>query len=277
MALNLPTSTVSDVMKRLENEVGVQLLKRTTRKVTITEEGSLFLEKAKIVVNEFGALETMFSGENRNKVNGRVRVDMPVTVATNTIIPNLNDFISMYPEIEIELSSSDRRVDVISEGFDFVIRVGTMKDSSLIARKVGDYKIVNCVGKKYINKYGVPKSIKDLENHFQIHYLQSFGVGSDGFEFFENDKYRMIKTKSLITVNNTVSYIHACLAGFGIVQAPYSGVLPHIKSGELVEVLKRHKAEPMSVYLVYPNRDRIPERVKVFMNWCEKQLKCTRN
>lgn len=272
-ALNIPKSTVSDSIKRLEEVFGVSLIKRTTRKVLITDEGHLFYEKAQQILSEIVELGSLFSSEDKGKLHGRVRIDMPISLARNLILPKLSEFLALYPDLDIEISSTDRKVDLIAEGFDFVIRVGKMKDSSLIAKKVGEYSMINCVGKKYIERYGLPKNLKTLEKHYQIHYLQNLGVGHDGLEYFDGQKYKLFKTKSLLTVNNTISYVEACLAGFGIIQVPAVGVSQYIETGELVEVLKKYQAEPMTINLVYPNRERVPKRVKVFMDWCEEKLR----
>lgn len=276
-ALNIPKSTVSDALKKLEDDLGVTLLKRTTRKVLITDEGQLLYEKGGELVANITDLENLFSdnhiGGIQGRIQGRIRVDMPIGLSKNLILPNLHEFLELYPEIELEISSSDRRVDPISEGFDFVIRVGSLKDSSLIAKKIGEHSIINCVGKKYVEKYGLPTTLNSLSKHFQIHYLQNLGVGRDGFEYFDGTKYVSLQTKSLITVNNSVAYTDACLAGLGIIQVPMVGVKDYLDSGEMIQILKKYHAEAMSVYFIYPNKDHMPKRVRLFMDWCEEKLK----
>ena len=270
--LNHPRSTISDAIKRLEQISGVRLITRTTRKVQITEEGQRFYEKSLTVLEGLSELESLFSSEDNFNARGRVRVDMPVAMAKNFIIPQLPNFRDSYPLIDIEIGSSDRQVDLVSEGFDFVLRVGKLNDSSYICRKIGDYELINCVGANYIKKYGRPK-LSQLNQHLLIHYQQNLGVGNDSFEYFDGKKYQTVKMKSSITVNNTISYTEACLAGMGMIQVPRIGVMPYIKKGTLIEVMPRHRARPMAVYIVYPTRERIPHRVQVFINWCEEVIK----
>jgi DNA-binding transcriptional LysR family regulator len=132
---------------------------------------------------------------------------------------------------------------------------------------------VNCVSPAYIKKYGKPKNLEDLKNHYLVHYVQTFGGKPDGFEYFDGEKYAMVKMKSLITVNSIDSSQAACKAGLGIIQAPYSGIKDQIRNGTYVTVLEKYKSEPMPVSFVYPNRRNVPTRVNVFMDWIEKLLK----
>ncbi|CBW27598.1 putative LysR-family transcriptional regulator [Halobacteriovorax marinus SJ] len=271
-ALNIPRSTVSDSIKRLEEDLGTELLKRTTRKVSVTDEGHLLYEKAQNVLSDLIDLESSFTGIS-STVEGRVRVDMATILAERVIIPRLPEFSLQYPEIKLEIGSSDRDLDLVAEGIDFVIRAGKLKDSSLIAKRIGKHKIVNCVSRSYADTYGIPRSLDSLHKHYQVCYLQNFGSGKDGFEYLDGSRVKMIKMKTFATVNNTVSYQAACLAGLGIIQVPEIGILKYLESGEMIQVLKKYEMPPMNVYLLYTNRERIPSRVKVFMNWCEEILK----
>ncbi len=272
-ALHIPRSTVSDSLKRLEEDLNIKLLKRTTRKVQVTDEGKVFYEKAQTILNDLLELENLFTNEDESFLQGRIRVDMPIGIARHIVLPNISEFKNIYPGIDIELSSTDRRVDPIAEGFDFIIRVGSLQDSSLIVRKVAEHSIINCVSQSYIDKYGKPTSLNSLKDHYQIHYLQNIGVGKDGFEYFEEGKFKIMNTKSLVTVNNSIAYTEAALAGLGIIQAPILGISHYLESGELVQVLKKYKAEAMGIYFVYPHREHIPKRVQVFMKWCESLIK----
>jgi len=270
--MGLPKTTVSEMIKRLEASVGARLLQRTTRNVTVTQDGAIFLERCKDLLSDFEEAENMFQNAGPI-VSGKIRIDLPVGVAKNVIIPTLPKFLELYPKLDIELSCTDRRVDLVREGFDFVIRVGGVGDISLIAKKVGELSIVNCVSPTYIKKYGIPKTIESLnKQHFQIHYSQNFSAKTDGFEYFDGTKYNVHKTKSLITVNSTDAYNAACIAGLGIIQAPLAGVEADLKAGRLKKVLTKYVAEPLPVYLVFVNRRHIPKRVRLLMDWIEKEI-----
>ena len=271
-SLNMPKASVTLGIQRLEGLLDTRLFHRTTRKVTITQDGMSFYERCKDLLSDMDDVESMFQRDQKN-VTGRIRVDMPTNMAKKYIIPKLPEFLESYPGIEIELSSTDRRVDVVREGFDCVIRVGNLTDSGLIARKIGEYKIVNCVSADYAKRKGIPKKIEDLSKHAQIHYVSTLGAKPDGFEYFDGQKYVTIKMKGHITVNNSDSYESACLAGLGIIQVPEIGVRHHIKNGTFIEVLSKLKAEPMPVSIIYPHRRNMPRRVRIFIEWIELTLK----
>ena len=192
---------------------------------------------------------------------------MPVGVARNLVIPRLPTFLQQYPGIELELSSSDRLVDVIREGFDCVVRVGTLKDSGLIARPLGKLSIINCASPDYLARFGYPENLDDLASHAVIHYAVNLGVRPQGFEFYQGDSTRWIKTGGVLTVNSTETYHAACLAGLGIIQVPRIGVREALRSKKLLEILPQYRAEPMPVSLIYPHRRNLSRRVHLFMEW----------
>lgn len=267
-SLGLPKASVSSHVQQLESLVGTRLLHRTTRSVQLTQDGLAFYERSKDLLVDVEDVESMFT-ENSQGLSGRLRIDLPVRLAQDLIIPNLPKFFEKYPKIEIELSSTDRKVDLIQEGFDCVVRIGTLADSGLIARSLGEMKLINCAGPAYLAKYGRPKSLEDLTNHMLVHYTNTLGGKPFGFEYFEDGKYKTVKMKGVMTVNSTESYFAACLAGLGIIQAPEIGVRSDIKKGNLIEILPKLKSEPMPVSLIYPNRRNLSRRAKAFMDWLD--------
>ena len=270
-SLGMPKGSVSAYIQHLENIMGVRLLYRTTRKVQLTQDGQVYYERCKDLLSDVDDLETMFQS-GPSHVSGRIRVDMPSGFARNIVIPQLPKFLSKYPQIEIEFSCTDRRVDVIREGFDCVLRVGALPDSGLISRQLGHLSIVNCVSSSYVKKYGIPKNLNDLSSHQLIHYVSTLGAKSDGFEYVENDKVKNLVMKGVITVNNSDAYLYACLSGLGIIQVPAIGVNTLLKNGTLVEILKKYKASPMPVTLVYPHRRNLSKRIHAFMDWIQEVI-----
>ena len=271
-SLNMPKASISNYVQRLETLLGTQLLHRTTRKVTVTQDGMTFYERCKDLLADVDDVETMFQSGQVN-ISGRIRIDMPTSLAKNVIIPLLPEFLKLHPGVEIELSSTDRKVDLIREGFDCVIRVGTLTDSGLVARKLGTYSMVNCASPGYIKKYGMPKKLEDLSKHLLVHYVSNFGGKPDGFEYRLEDKYMTAKVKGVITVNSIDSYTAACLADLGIIQVPLVGVSDFLKKKMLLEVLPKYKSEPMQVSLIYPQRRNMARRVRIFMDWLEIVMK----
>lgn len=270
--LGLPKGSVSRQIQALENHLGCRLLHRTTRRVLLTQDGMVYFERAKDLLSNLDELDGMFQNDP-SSISGRLRVDMPVAVARNVVIPRLPDFLQHYPGIELELSSSDRLVDVIREGFDCVVRVGTLKDSGLIARPLGKLTIINCASPAYLARFGYPESLEDLSSHALVHYAVNLGVRPQGFEVARDIGTQWVKTGGVLTVNSTETYHAACLAGLGIIQVPRVGVREALRDGTLVEILPQYRAEPMPVSLIYPHRRNLSRRVHVLMEWLTEVLR----
>lgn len=265
-SLGLPKSSVSVAVRELEERLGVRLLHRTTRRVSLTQEGAAFLERAKILLAEAEDLESMFQ-EDDTAVTGRLRVDLPVGMAVNLVIPALPDFLAAHPRLEVELGTTDRRVDVVREGYDCVVRVGPLEESRLIALSLGRMRLINCAAPAYLERHGVPRGPEDLAGHRLIHYSQGFGGPPDGFEVAENGKVRTHPMAGMLTVNAGTAYVSACIAGLGIIQVPEAGLHRFLKDGSLVEVLPDHRAAPMAVNLLHPGPRRPPLRTRLFIAW----------
>jgi len=270
-SLGMPKASMSTAVQQLETLLGTRLLHRTTRKVQMTQDGLAFYERCKDLLADMDELQTMFL-QGPQALRGRLRVDMPSGVARNFIVPRLPEFLLEHPQVEIELSSTDRKVDLIREGFDCVLRVGALEDSALIARPLGQFRIVTCASAAYIEAHGEPKSLDDLSRHQLIHYVSTLGAKSPGWEYFDGTRYVSLPMSGAITVNSAETYQATCLAGLGLIQVPAIAVRALIEQGSLVEVLPQYKAEPMPVSLLYAHRRNLSKRVQVFMAWMAEML-----
>ena len=270
--LGLPKGSVSRQIQALENHLGSRLLHRTTRRVLLTQDGMVYFERAKDLLSNLEELDSLFQTDP-SSVSGRLRVDMPVAIARNVVIPRLPDFLQHYPGIELELSSSDRLVDVIREGFDCVVRVGALKESGLIARPLGKLTVINCASPSYLARFGYPESLEDLSSHALVHYAVNLGVRPQGFEVARDNGSQWVKTGGVLTVNSTETYHAACLAGLGIIQVPRVGVREALHGGKLIEILPQYRAEPMPVSLLYPHRRNLSRRVHLLMEWLTEVLR----
>ena len=270
-AMGLPKASISTAVQQLESELGTRLLHRTTRRVQMTQDGQVFYERCKDLLADFEELQNLFRS-NETALQGRLRVDMPSAVAKDLVLPRLPEFLLAHPALNIELSSTDRRVDLIREGFDCVLRVGALGDSNLIARPLGYYRMINCASPGYIAQFGLPQHPDELVGHRLIHYVLTLGARDSGFEYQDLDDAGKVKTIAMngaLTVNNSDAYYGACLAGLGMIQVPEAGIRVALDSGQLVELMPRYRAVPMPVSLVYANRRHQPRRVQVFMNWLD--------
>ncbi|MCW8127001.1 LysR family transcriptional regulator [Microbulbifer halophilus] len=274
-SLGLSRASASSAVQQLEALLGTRLLHRTTRSVRTTQDGRVFYERGRDLLADLDELQNLFR-EDDARLQGRLRVDMPLPVARDLVIPRLPEFLRLHPGLEVELSSSDRFVDVVREGFDCVLRVGTLEDSSLIARPLGHYRTVSCASTEYLAEHGTPRTLEDLAGHRLVHYVLNLGARPPGFEYLDPRQpgvERSLPMAGAVTVNNTGAYLEACIAGLGIIQVPEPAVHHLLESGELEEVLPEYPPAPMPVSLVYANRRHLPKRVQVFMAWMAEIMK----
>lgn len=271
-SLGLPKGSVSRQIQALENALGTQLLHRTTRRVSLTQDGMVYYERAKDLLANLDELDGLFLLDPAS-ISGRLRVDMPVAIARNLVIPRLPQFLQQYPGIELELSSSDRLVDVIREGFDCVVRVGTLKDSGLIARPLGKLSVINCASPDYLTRFGYPETLDDLASHAVVHYALNLGSRPQGFEYYDGESTRWVKTGGILTVNSTETYHASALAGLGIIQVPRVGARDALRAKKLLEILPQYRPSPMPVSLIYPHRRNLSRRVRLFMEWLTELMK----
>jgi len=265
-SMGLPKASISTAVQQLETLLGTRLLHRTTRKVQMTQDGRAFYERSKDLLADMDELQAMFQ-QGPQSLRGRLRVDLPSGVARSFVIPRLPEFLRDHPLLELELSATDRRVDLVREGFDCVLRIGPLYDSSLIARPLGQLSIVNCASPSYLKTYGTPRTLDDLASHRLIHYVTTLGAKPEGWEYFDGSEYRSLAMPGVLTVNSVEAYEASCLAGLGLIQAPAVGVRDMVRQGLLVEVLPEFSAEPMPVSLLYAHRRNLSKRLQVFMAW----------
>ncbi|HEU4532799.1 MAG TPA: LysR substrate-binding domain-containing protein, partial [Polyangiaceae bacterium] len=199
-------------------------------------------------------------------LRGRVRLDLPIALAREAIIPRLPELLALHPHLELVLSTTDRRVDVVRDGFDLVLRVGALVDSGLVARRVGAFAMANVASPAYVRKYGLPRSLDDLGRHYVVHYSPNL-TDEPSFDYRAGGRDCERPMKSLVTVNGTDAYAGACLAGLGIIQAPRYGLAPRLRRGELVEVLPDFVCAPMPVSIVHAHGKSVPKRVRAVMAW----------
>ncbi|MBK6920743.1 MAG: LysR family transcriptional regulator [Deltaproteobacteria bacterium] len=269
--LGVPKARVSQQVQRLEADVGARLLHRTTRAVRLTPDGETFLARARPLLLEAEELSGLFAADEA--LAGRVRVDLPVGLARNAVIPRLPELLARHPRLELQLSTTDRLVDVVREGFDAVVRVAKLRDSGLVALRLGELELVNCAAASYLRARGIPRTLQDLDDHTLVNYAADLGSGVPEFEYHDGHRHRVHPMRAAITVNNADAFSAACDAGLGIVQVPRTGVAERLASGALVEVLPRHRAAPLPVFLLHPHGRRVPRRVRAVLDWLEQILR----
>ncbi|MDF2624405.1 MAG: LysR family transcriptional regulator [Kosakonia cowanii] len=257
-SLGIQKGRASMVVRELEHDLGATLLHRTTRTVQLTEDGRAFYARARDLLAEADDLR-----------------DMPAILAQSVVIPALPQLLEAHPELEIELSSSDRRVDLVQEGFDCVVRLGPIVDETLIARPLGHLRMINAASPRYLSRFGRPETLEDLVNqrHRMVHYIRNFGAKPDGWEYPSDDGYKSLMLPGAVTVNSVPAYHDAGLAGLGLIQGGYPSLLMHIQRGALVEILPDLRPEPLTASFVVAHRRNLSPRVRAFMKWTEEVLR----
>lgn len=272
-SLGIQKGRASNVVRELEAEVGTRLLHRSTRTVQLTEDGRSFLARARALLADAEALGSMFA-ESEAPLSGRLRVDLPTEFARSTVLPALPDFMNRYPGIEIELSSTDRHIDLVQEGVDCVLRVGEITDERLVARRLGGLPMINAASPAYLKRYGVPMTLEDLiaQGHRMVHYTPTLGRRPYGWEYPEGADYAVLILPGSLSVSNVQAYHGAGLAGLGLIQAGLASLKPFLLSGELVEILPDFRPQSLSVSIVVAHRHNLSRRVRIFVEWLEAIL-----
>ncbi|MEM5457655.1 MULTISPECIES: LysR family transcriptional regulator [Paraburkholderia] len=264
--LDLPRASVTTIIQNLEAFLGTRLMHRTTRRLSLTPDGAAYYERCVRILADVEETEASFQSGNK-KPHGKLRIDMPGSIGRLLVIPSLCEFHTRYPDIDLQLGLTDRPVDLLQEGVDCVVRVGALQDSSLVARRIGLFEGVTCAAPDYIERAGMPTSLDDLENHKAVNYFSSRTGRTIDWAFMVDGKEVEVKMKSIVSVNDADAYVTCGLEGFGLIQPALFMVLPHLRSGQLVEVLPELKPLPMPISAVYPHSRHLSPKVRVFVDW----------
>lgn len=262
--LQTPRPTVTQVIKRLEADLNVRLLDRTTRTVRPTLDGVAYYKRA---VRLLADLDDMESAFRNTEPRGPLRVDMQGTMARFFAIPALPDFTRQYPHIALRLSEGDRMVDLIAEGVDCVLRAGELSDSSLVGRRIGSFQQVTAASPRYLEQFGIPKDLDDLAHHKMVAYAASSSGQAYPLEFMYAAKLVEIPMAFDVTVSGAEIYTASGLAGLGLIQVPRYRIADQIEAGQLVELLMTTPPPEMAAWVLYPDSRQMSSRVRVFIEW----------
>lgn len=272
--LELPRATVSAAVQRLEAQLGTRLLHRTTRRVRPTADGEQLLERVRPLLAELEEVDQLFHAGHR-QVSGRFSVDMPSRIARRLVAPALPALLRQHPRLQLNLGSTDRAIDLVAEGVDCAVRFGTLHDSSLVVRPLGQVALINCASPAYLREHGEPLHPDDLsQGHACVGYAAPTTGRAVPWEYRGADGgTRSLEVASRVVVNNAESYIAACLAGLGLIQIPRFDVQHLLERGLLVEVMPDWRAASMPVSLLYPDRRQRSRRFSVFLAWFEALMR----
>ncbi len=265
--LNLPRNTVTKHIQSLESHLRVKLLNRTTRRISLTNDGTAYYERMVRVVDQWLEVESDLSSA-QVRPHGRLRVDMGSTMASMLVLPALPDFQKRYPELQLDIGVSDRPVDLLGDRVDCVIRGGALNDPSLIARRLGSLKFVTCATPGYLATHFTPSHPTDLEtNHQMVRYFFAGTNRRLPLEFVKGDERISVDANYFVSVNDSNALLAAALAGMGVLQTLMFMAEPHFKTGALVQLLEDWSLEPNPIYIVYSPNRHLSARVRVFVEW----------
>ncbi|KPZ71810.1 HTH-type transcriptional regulator DmlR [Shewanella sp. P1-14-1] len=263
--LGTSNQLVSKYVSHLEEQLGVRLLNRTTRKVHLTEAGERCVQHVQHILESIQDMEGSM-GQLKNEAQGLLRISAPVTFATKHLASLIRDFKQLNPAVGIDLQLNDRKVDVVEEGFDLALRIGQLKSSSLIAKRVAPVRLVMCASPDYLERHGTPEHPEQLIPEHLLSY--SYMDYSQSESPLMNALKRSSKEESSgISCNNGDILVESAIAGEGYVFQPTFIVSDALKKGQLNVILKEFEPEPMALYAVYPHRKLIATKLSVFIEF----------
>ena len=260
--LRLSPAVASSHINKLEAELGVRLIHRTTRKVSLTEEGKAFLPYAEDVLSSVEAARASVGAGNAFP-RGTLRIAAPASFGRMHILPALTDFLALYPDLKVDLKLSDTIIDLVEGGFDIAIRNSALKDSSLIARKLAPDTRILCSSPAYLATHGEPNSPDALNSHQCITLL-----GLDDWAFHTPTGQVNIKVKGPLRIDNGEAVRDACINGLGITISSKWSVYKHLESGELIQILSEYPiATNTAIWAVYPSSRLLAPKVRAFIDY----------
>jgi DNA-binding transcriptional LysR family regulator len=269
-ALDMSRAMASSHVAQLEKHLGARLLHRTTRRVSVSPEGAVYLERCKRILTELQAADDELKLA-RARPQGRLRVDVPVAFGKHLLLPALPRFTARYPEIQLEVRFNDRFVDLAREGVDLACRVGPPRDPDLIARKVTTSRIVNCASPRYLAEHGIPRTPEDLRKHRLIGYLRDSARAVE-WQFRSGKGIRRLRLPMALAFNNAEPLTLTAMEGQGIVQQVDLLVAKAIADGRLVEILRESSCEGPVMNIVYPRATQHLAKVRVFAEFAAELL-----
>jgi len=267
--LELPRSTVTEVVKKLEARLGVRLLERTTRQVRPTLDGEAYYQRCLAILAEVEEAEAAFTGA---KPTGLLRVDVHGTLARHFVLPGLPGFLERYPGIQLRIGEGDRYVDLVREGVDCVLRVGKPTDSSMIGRQIALLEEGTYASPAYLQQHGTPATPDDLQAHAMIGFVSSASGSVIPLEFQVDGALRQLALPHAVSVAGAEMYTALARLGMGLIQVPRYRVHEDLANGSLVEVLASYPPSPSPVYVLYPQNRQLSPRVRVFIDWVSAEF-----
>lgn len=263
--MGISTAQVSRQISALEKRLNIKLLYRTTRKVSLSEEGRVFYQHCRDVLDGLDAAEQAVSNL-QSKPQGRIKLTAPVTYGEQQLVPLMNDFMVQHRDIEVTAFLSNQKLDLVEGSYDLAIRIGKLNDSTMMAKKLSSRTNFVCAAPAYLAQYGIPKTLGDLGQHNCL-------LGTrDYWHFVESGKERNLQVSGTVQYNSGHGLVDAALKGLGIVQLPDYYVQRHLKSGELVSLLDSYREPEESIWAVYPHNRHLSTKIRLLVDYLAARL-----
>jgi DNA-binding transcriptional LysR family regulator len=264
--LDMTQSGVSRSVARLEARLGIRVFDRTTRSVTLTDEGRRFYEQ---IMPLLAGLEEAASSvaEGRTAVRGRLRVTVDPFFSRLVLGPQLGAFIERYPDLQLELITRHQLGDMVADGFDLAVRFGQPRSSTLVARKLFETRILTVAAPSYLKKHGRPLTPNDLTSHSCVQFRDPESGRPFEWEFHKGRKKIVVPTSGQLMVNDAGTLHSICLAGLAVAQTMEFGIGPMLTDGRLVDLFPDWPDERFPLYALYPSRHHLPAKTRAFLEF----------
>ncbi len=272
-ALGMSKPAVSRYVADLEQRLGVQLLQRTTRKLSLTEEGRGFYGRCKTVLADVEFAETEVTATSV-VVNGLIKINVPVSFGLLHLAPLWPDFMAQYPDVRLDITLADRVVDLVDEGFDMAVRIARLPSSSLISRKLASTRLVLCASPGYVRQHGNPKHPAELSGHAVLSY--SLLATGDQWEFVGPEGSVSVTVQPSMWTNSGDTCRAAAVRDQGVILQPSFIVGDDLRSGALVELMPQYRSIEIGIFAIYPTRQYVPPKVRAMVDFLTQALKGVR-
>ncbi|MBX5462653.1 MAG: LysR family transcriptional regulator [Steroidobacteraceae bacterium] len=270
-SLRIPKATASTLIQKLEAHLGVKLINRTTRQLSVTPDGFAYYERCLAILAEVREAEESLARQHGTP-SGRLRVNVPTLMARSVFVPALPDFFARYPDIELALASSERRADLIEEGIDCAVWSGEIEESAYVARRVGFLYFATCAAPSYLAAHGQPAHPDDLRHHRCINRFSTRTDEVSEWVFTKDGTRVQASFRGHIALDDENSYVAAAEAGLGIARIPAFVLKEAMERGTLELVLGDWFPDPAPLYIVYPRQRHLSRKVRVFVDWVAEML-----
>ncbi|MFX1765742.1 LysR family transcriptional regulator [Paraburkholderia sp. A1RI-2L] len=262
--LRISKAAVSRYVESLEQRIGVRLLHRTTRRLSLTEEGRLFYQRAREILEAMDNAEAEVSSRTQ-VAGGLVRVNVPLSFGVSHLAPLWGDFMAAWPQIDLEITLNDRVVDLVDEGYDLAVRISTLPDSSMVCRKLASTAMVVCASPGYLARHEAPRHPRDLAAHRVLAYTHL--SGRDEWQFEGPEGKVLVRTQARMYSNNGDTCRAIALRDGGVILQPDFMIGEDVKAGRLIRLMPEYHSIELGIYAVYPSRKQLPLKVRCLIDF----------